>query len=56
MWDGPPEGVDVVNYAFERVAPEKVDGVVSELGVHTPEEFVDAVSDAYPELTETVSG
>ena len=56
VWKDPPEGVDVVNYAFERVAPEKVDGIVSELGVHTPEDFADAVSDAYPELTETVSG
>lgn len=53
VWKDPPEGVDVVNYAFERIDPEKVDGVVSELGVHEPEEFVEAVGDEYPELTET---
>ncbi|MFW5983796.1 MAG: translation initiation factor eIF-2B, partial [Halobacteria archaeon] len=44
VWGNPPEGVDVVNYAFERIAPEKVDGIVSELGVHEPEEFAEAVS------------
>lgn len=56
VWEDPPEEVDVVNYAFERIAPEKVDGIVSELGVHTPDAFVDAVGEAYPELTETVDG
>lgn len=53
VWSQPPEGVDVVNYAFERIAPGKVDGIISELGVHEPNEFVEAVSDEYPELKET---
>lgn len=53
VWEDPPGGVDVVNYAFERIAPEKVDGVVSELGVHKPSDFVEAVSEEYPELKET---
>ena len=52
VWNDPPEGVDVVNYAFEKIAPQKVDGIVSELGVHEPEEFVEAVADEYPELME----
>jgi ribose 1,5-bisphosphate isomerase len=52
VWSDPPEGVEVVNYAFEKIAPEKIDGVVSELGVHTPEEFVEAVGTEYPELVE----
>lgn len=53
VWEDPPEGVDIVNYAFESIAPEKVDGVVSELGVHEPDEFVEAVAKEYPELKET---
>lgn len=53
VWKDPPQGVDIVNYAFERIAPEKVDGIVSELGVHEPDEFVEAVSENYPELKET---
>lgn len=52
VWNDPPEGVDVVNYAFEKIAPQKVDGIVSELGVHEPDEFVEAVADEYPELME----
>lgn len=52
VWGEPPEGVDVVNYAFEKIAPEKVNGIVSELGVHEPDDFVDAVTDEYPELKE----
>ncbi len=53
VWKDPPQGIDIVNYAFERIAPEKVDGIVSELGVHEPDDFVEAVSEEYPELNET---
>ncbi len=52
VWGEPPEGVEVVNYAFEKIAPEKIDGIVSELGVHEPEEFAEAVSGEYPTLVE----
>jgi len=52
VWDEPPEGVEVVNYAFEKISPEKVDGVVSELGVHAPDDFVEAVGEKYPELVD----
>ncbi|MFP4633023.1 MAG: translation initiation factor eIF-2B [Halobacteriales archaeon] len=56
VWSEPPDGVEVVNYAFEKVSPDVVDAVVSELGVHDPVDFQDAVVDAYPELLEAVLG
>ncbi|MDY6761965.1 MAG: translation initiation factor eIF-2B [Candidatus Nanohaloarchaea archaeon] len=50
VWEDPPDGVDVVNYAFERVAPGAVDSIVSELGRHEPNAFMDAAHEAYPEV------
>ncbi len=50
VWPDPPEGVDVMNYAFEAVAPEMVDGIVSELGRHGPNEFMDVVEEEYPQV------
>ncbi len=55
VWREPPEDVEIYNYAFEKVAPEKVEGIVSELGVHSPLDFIDQVTEEYPELLETVS-
>ncbi len=54
VWKDPPDDVEIYNYAFEKVAPGKVEGVVSELGVHPPEEFIDRVVEEYPELLEAV--
>lgn len=51
VWPDAPDGVDIVNYAFEQVAPDLVTGIVSELGVHEPDAFVDAVESSYPELS-----
>lgn len=48
VWDDAPSGVEVVNYAFERVSPDLVDGIVSELGVLEPEEFTRRSRRAYP--------
>lgn len=50
VWPDAPPGVDIMNYAFERVAAEQVTGIVSEIGVHAPDAFADAVTAAYPEL------
>lgn len=50
VWPDAPGGVDVMNYAFEHVHPDLIDGIVSELGVLAPDSFVQAVMDTYPEL------
>jgi len=40
VWKAPPRGVIISNYAFEKVAPKNIDGIISELGVLTPKQFV----------------
>ena len=51
VWPDPPEGVEIQNYAFERVHPDRIRAVVSELGVHPPRDFVEETMETYPELT-----
>ncbi|MDY6765810.1 MAG: hypothetical protein SVW77_00425 [Candidatus Nanohaloarchaea archaeon] len=50
VWAGAPEGVEVANPAFERVSPEHITAIVSELGRHQPNTFMAAARDAYPEV------
>jgi translation initiation factor 2B subunit (eIF-2B alpha/beta/delta family) len=54
VWADAPDGVEIVNYAFERIQPELVDGIVSELGVLAPDPFVHKVQDEYPAITGAV--
>lgn len=50
VWADAPDGVDIVNYAFERIHPDLIEGIVSELGVLPPEGFMQAVKAEYPEI------
>lgn len=50
VWRDAPDGVDVENYAFERIDPAHITGIASELGVHAPAGFLDRVLDRYPSL------
>lgn len=50
VWDKPPKRVDVQNIAFERVDPDLIAAIISELGVYTPENFVSEVKKTYPWL------
>ncbi|MCD6496126.1 MAG: translation initiation factor eIF-2B [Candidatus Aenigmarchaeota archaeon] len=48
VWPAAPKGVRVLNLAFERVKPELITAVISELGVHPPTVFVQEVRRVYP--------
>ncbi|UCD03075.1 MAG: hypothetical protein JSV63_00350 [Candidatus Aenigmatarchaeota archaeon] len=50
VWDKAPRGVKITNPAFERVRPEMITAIISELGVHPPAVFVQEVRKAYPWL------
>ncbi len=45
VWDRPPRGVRIMNPAFEKISPDLVSGIISELGVFKPEAFVQEVRD-----------
>jgi len=41
IWENAPKGININNYAFERVNPELVAGIISEIGIFKPETFVE---------------
>ena len=43
VWKNPPEGVKISNFAFEKVDPKKITGIISELGILKPSVFVEEV-------------
>ena len=48
VWPNPPKGVKIDNHAFEKVDPDLVTGIISELGIYKPSIFVDQIRRAYP--------
>lgn len=50
VWDKAPKNVCIHNPAFERVDVHKITGIISELGVFSPEVFVEEVRRTYPTL------
>ncbi len=50
VWPRAPAGVHILNLAFERVDPDLITAIVSELGVFPPEVFIQEVRKAYPFL------
>ncbi|RLE39078.1 ribose 1,5-bisphosphate isomerase [Candidatus Woesearchaeota archaeon] len=50
IWSSPPKKVQIFNFAFERVSPELITAIISELGVYRPQLFVSEFKRTYPEL------
>ncbi|MBW2977967.1 hypothetical protein KY331_03930 [Candidatus Woesearchaeota archaeon] len=50
VWAESPKGVIVDNSIFEKINPDLISGVISELGVYKPEIFVEEVKRTYPFL------
>ena len=47
IWENPPKGLKILNPAFEKINPKLITGIISELGILTPEEFTDKVIKNY---------
>ena len=43
IWKNPPKGVTVNNFAFEKVSPSLITGIISELGIYKPHVFIQEV-------------
>jgi len=48
IWPTAPKGVQIHNYAFEKIDPELITGIISELGIYNPTIFVEEIKRAYP--------
>ncbi|MFW5745949.1 MAG: translation initiation factor eIF-2B [Nanoarchaeota archaeon] len=49
VWSDAPEGVVIQNFAFEKVDPTLIAGIISELGIQSPKEFRAQIRKRYPE-------
>jgi len=47
IWKNPPRGVKISNYSFEKVDPNKITAIISELGVFKPSVFIEEVGKSY---------
>ena len=52
IWQKPPKGLKISNYAFEKVKPDYVSGIISEIGIYKPCVFVEELRHHYPWLYE----
>jgi ribose 1,5-bisphosphate isomerase len=43
IWKNPPKGVTINNFAFEKVNPNLITGIISELGIYKPHVFIQEV-------------
>jgi len=50
VWKRAPKGVKISNYAFERIHPDQITTIISDLGVLAPEAFLEAFNKKWPEL------
>jgi len=50
IWKNAPKNVEINNYAFERINSDLITGIISELGVYSPESFIMEVRKRYPEI------
>jgi ribose 1,5-bisphosphate isomerase len=52
IWPSAPRGVKIENPCFEKINPELLTAIISELGVYAHENFVEEVKKTYPWLSE----
>jgi ribose 1,5-bisphosphate isomerase len=48
VWPTAPKGVKINNFAFEKINPDLITGIISELGIYKPSIFVEEVKRAHP--------
>jgi ribose 1,5-bisphosphate isomerase len=48
IWPTAPKNIKIDNHAFEKINPDLIMGIISELGIYKPTIFVEEVRRAYP--------
>lgn len=48
IWNNPPKGVNIINPSFEKIDPDLISGIISELGILRPDNFISEVQKKYP--------
>ncbi len=50
VWDYPPKGLKIINYAFDRVPAQLLTGYITEFGIIKPNELSDRAKNHFPWL------
>ena len=50
IWKNSPKNVKIANYAFEKIDPNLVTGIISEIGIFNPTIFLEEIKTKYPGL------
>jgi len=50
VWKNPPRGLNIINYAFDRIPTDMLSGYITEQGVINPEQLTDEVKKVCPWL------
>lgn len=50
IWKNSPKNVEINNYVFERINNDLITGIISELGIYNPENFIMEVKKRYKEI------
>jgi ribose 1,5-bisphosphate isomerase len=48
VWENPPGGVMIKNFAFEAIDPKLVDGIITELGIFMKKSLISELKKTYP--------
>lgn len=48
VWSDAPEGLEIINYAFDLVPAKFITGIITEFGIIKPDEIQDAIKKYYP--------
>jgi len=48
IWPNHPKKLRIKNYAFEKIDPILITGIISELGIYSPQIFIEEVKSNYP--------
>lgn len=48
VWENPPKNVKIDNFAFEKIDPRLVSGIITELGVYKPQTLIQVIKKNYP--------
>ena len=47
IWPNKPRKVNIDNFAFEKINPALITGIISELGVYRPQNFISEIKNNY---------
>lgn len=48
VWKNPPKNIRVANFAFEKIKPELITGIITEVGIYRPSVLIEEIKSAYP--------